>query len=125
MCTLCLIIDFGEYDDDEAREYLNSKPKLSLMLAGKFLEKIPDSIQNISADRLQDEIAIEGFLFFMVATATACTRKSTGISVPCVNVTLEGRPSWIVWARTATRFPDRSRRSSMTLLVSQGGLLPK
>ena len=69
MCTLCLLIDFGEYNDDEAREYLNSKPKLSLILANKFLEKIPDSIQNTSADRLQDEIAIEGFLFFMMAAA--------------------------------------------------------
>ena len=69
MCTLCLIIDFGEYSNDEAREYLNSKPNLSLILASKFLEKIPDSIQNTSADRLQDEIAIEGFLFFMVAAA--------------------------------------------------------
>ena len=68
MYTLCLIIDFGEYDDDEAREYLNYKPKLSLMLADKFLEKIPDSLQNTSANRLQSEIAIEGFLFFMVAT---------------------------------------------------------
>ena len=63
-----MIVDFGEYDDDEAREYLNSKPKLSLMLADKFLEKIPDNLQNTSANRLQSEIAIEGFLFFMVAT---------------------------------------------------------
>ena len=39
MCILCLIIDFVEYND-EAREYLNSKPKLLLMLAGEFLEKI-------------------------------------------------------------------------------------
>ena len=64
-----MIIDFGEYGNDEAREYLNSKSKLSLILANKFLEKIPDSIQNTSAARLQDEIAIEGFLFFMMATA--------------------------------------------------------
>ena len=75
MCTLCLLIDFGEYNDDEAREYLNSKPKLSLILANKFLEKIPDSIQNTSADRLQDEIAIEGFLFFMMAAADGLYQK--------------------------------------------------
>ena len=64
-----------EYNDNEAREYLDSKPKLSLMLASKFLEKIPDSIQNTSADRLQDEIAIEGFLFFMMAAADGLYRK--------------------------------------------------
>ena len=70
-----MIIDFGEYSNDEAREYLNSKPKLSLILASKFLEKIPDSIQNTSADRLQDEIAIEGFLFFMMAAADGLYQK--------------------------------------------------
>ena len=70
-----MIVDFGEYNDDEANEYLNSKPKLSLMLASKFLENIPDSIQNTSANRLQDEIAIEGFLFFMMITADSLYQK--------------------------------------------------
>lgn len=70
-----MIVDFGKYNDDEAREYLSSKHNLSLMLASKFLEKIPDSIQNTSADRLQDEIAIEGFLFFMIAAADGLYQK--------------------------------------------------
>ena len=45
------------------------------MLTSKFLEKIPGSIQNTSADRLQDEIAIEGFLFFMIATVDGLYQK--------------------------------------------------
>ena len=70
-----MIVDFGKYNDDETSEYLNSKHNLSLMLASKFLEKISDSIQNASADRLQDEIVIEGFLFFMIATADGLYQK--------------------------------------------------
>ena len=64
---MCLFIDFGEYSNDKAKEYLGSKPKLSLMLAGKFLREIPDNIRNDSRGRLCGEIAIEGFAFFMIA----------------------------------------------------------
>ena len=63
----CLIVNFGEYGGDEAKTYLNSKPRLSLMLAGKFLDKIPGRARNDPAGWLQDEMAIEGFLFFTVA----------------------------------------------------------
>ena len=37
--NLCLKIDFGNYDDDRARELINSKTELSLLLASKFLKK--------------------------------------------------------------------------------------
>ena len=67
--NLCLKIDFGNYDDYRARELINSKTELSLLLASKFLEKIRSSAHNKSSERLQDEIAIEGFLFFMIGAA--------------------------------------------------------
>lgn len=64
--NLCLKIDFGNYDNDRARELINSKTELSLLLASKFLKKIRNSAHNKLSERLQDEIAIEGFLFFMI-----------------------------------------------------------
>ena len=62
-----MIIDFGKYSDDEAKEYVTSKPNMSLMLASKFLDKVPNKIHTNAAGWLQDEIAIEGFVFFTVS----------------------------------------------------------
>ena len=50
--NLCLKIDFGNYDNDRARELINSKTELSLLLASKFLKKIRNSAHNKSSERL-------------------------------------------------------------------------
>lgn len=60
-------IDFGKISDEEGKEFLADKVKLSLYVAKIFLEKIPSNCPNKSGARTEFEILVEGYLLFIIS----------------------------------------------------------
>lgn len=84
-------VDFGTFSDQDARKYLGDKVELSLFIAKKFLEKIPNNFPNDSKQRIEVEIMTEGFLLFMIAARDGLLQEinkklSTPLSESQVNL---------------------------------------
>ncbi len=76
-------VDFGTFSEHDAQTLLSDKVVLSLTIAKKFLDYIPNNFPNNSVNRLDFEILTEGFLVFMIAARDGLLQEiNKKLSIP-------------------------------------------